>query len=308
MQPETIYTSLPAANDTYYQPFARALNHLNSTLQTHAANADHFTTITKRPVSFTTTKFNYPDIWLRDVAPVITTRMVKFRYQPSYLKRRDAQYLDHRFNQFLKSRYHYHRSALILDGGNVQWNGSDTVILTTQVRHDNPTWSQKAIVVELKRQLAVQHVVFISPEPGDVLGHADGMVHFNDRRQLFINDFKEEPGFLATVQRQIRQQLPNVTFITLPSAYTSRGQYDSQIASAKGLYINMLATHHALYVPQYGLKTDRTALELIAAHTKQRVIPVNVGKISTLGGSLHCLTWDVPSHQFDRSRSWLRFW
>ena len=51
--------------------------------------------------------------------------------------------------------------------------------------------------------------------------------------------------------------MPEAEFIVVPSSYTEKGQYDQEIASAKGLYINMLETCDALYVPKFGLAKDR---------------------------------------------------
>lgn len=297
---ETIYTSLPDAQDRYYQPFTATIRDFNQGLQRAAKPGDRVTALSACPQAFHTTDFAYPDIWIRDVAPVVTTRMVKFVYAPSYLKRRDSQYLNRQFNRFLKTRYHYTRSQLILDGGNVQWNGGDTIIVTRQVLRDNARWSKKDIVEELKWQLHVQHVILISPEPGDVLGHSDGMVKFIGHRTLFINDFSYEPGFRQKVEREIHAVAPDMRIIPLPSSYTDRGQYDARIASARGLYINMLETPHAIYFPQYGLKNDHRALAIVRQHTTKPVIPVQIGRLATTGGSLHCLTWDVPGHQFDR--------
>lgn len=282
---ETIYTSMPDQNDDYYQPFYDSLKKFNYDFSRKMNKGD----------SFSVLKFYYPDIWLRDVAPVVTTKMVKFKYSPNYLKKCDSRYLNNHFKKFLKGRYKYSQSSLVLDGGNAQWDGDQTVVLTKKVFQDNPDWTKTEITSELKDKLKVKRVVYISIEPGDVLGHSDGMVKFISPNKMFINDFSYEPGFLQKIERQIKKQIPEMKFIVLPSAYTSKGQYDSKIASAKGLYINMLETNHAIYFPMYGLKQDHTVLKMVQAQTNKPVVPVKVGNISVLGGSLHCLTWNVPN-------------
>ncbi len=291
---ETIYTSLPDKDDEYYQPYAKAINSFNAQLQNNAVGSDNFTALTTDPQDFHTTNFNYPDIWIRDVAPVITTRMVKFKYSPNYLKKSDSHYLNKQFTKFLNDHYDYRTSKLKLDGGNVQWNGSDTVVVTKQVLKDNPLWSKKDIIDELKYQLDIKHVILISPEPGDVLGHSDGMVKFISAHKMYINDFSYEPRFLKTVEKEILAVDPDMKFVVLPSSYTDKGQYDKKIASARGLYINMLETKDAIYFPQYGLKNDNKAMKIVEEHTDKKVIPIQVGKLSTTGGSVHCMTWEVP--------------
>jgi len=292
---ETIYTSMPNTDDAYYQPFRTELNQFNRDLQSNTDSQDEFVSLNIDSTDYKTEKFNYPDIWIRDVAPVVTTRLVKFRYSPNYLKKSDSHYLNNRFNKFLKERYNFQKSDLILDGGNLQWNGEQTVILTNQVYHDNPEWTKKEIVDELRYQLKVRKVIIISKEPGDILGHSDGMVKFIGPNKLFINDFSYEPGFLKKVKHEILKQAPQMKFIVLPSSYTSKGQYDKKIASAKGLYINMLETDRKIYFPIYGLKNDQKVLKLVSQQTDKKVIPIDVSKLSTLGGSIHCMTWEVSN-------------
>ncbi|MFT8909276.1 MAG: agmatine deiminase family protein [Lentilactobacillus diolivorans] len=290
----TIYTALPSSDDTYYHPFNKALHHFDNQLA--RLDPGNVVTITQEALSHRTSNFTYDDIWLRDVAPVITTKMIKFRYHPSYLKRADSHYLDQRFRSWLnREKFNYQTSNLVLDGGNLIWNNSDTVILTTHVFADNPDWSRAEIIAELKTKLAVHHVIFIPTEPGDVLGHADGMVKFISARKLFISDFSGNQKLVRKVQRLIKAQLPDAKFVLLPSAYTSKGQYDAKIALAKGLYINMLETPNTIYVPHYGLRTDAQALRIVKQQTTKKVVPVDVARISTTGGSVHCLTWDVPT-------------
>lgn len=289
----TIYTALPSQTNGYYRPFAGALKSFSAQLNASAAPV---VTITKQHLDQPTSRFTYDDIWLRDVAPVITTRMVKFRYAPSYLAKADRTYLDTRFRAWLKQmHFQYRTSDLVLDGGNLVWNGHDTVILTEHVFKDNPEWSRQEIVSELKYQLNVSHVIIIPAEPGDVLGHADGMVKFINAQTLYVSDFSGDDVLVHTVERRIKAELPAAKFVILPSAYTAKDQYDRKIASAKGLYINMLETPDTIYVPHYDLPADQQVLKIIRAHTAKKVVPIDVAKISTTGGSVHCLTWDVPA-------------
>jgi len=61
------------------------------------------------------------------------------------------------------------------------------------------------------------------------------------------------------------------------------------------LYINMLETPSTIYFPQYGLNSDTSVRNIVKSHINKRVVPMNVEKISTLSGSVHCLTWEVPN-------------
>ncbi|MFD1418871.1 agmatine deiminase family protein [Companilactobacillus keshanensis] len=286
---------MPDPKDTYYQPFKKSLLNFNKNLQMKSSSTDNFYTLSHNHPNLQTKNFNYPDIWIRDVAPVITTKMVKFKYSPSYLKKSDSSYLNRQFTRFLKGKYHYIKSDLIVDGGNIQWNGKETIIATNQIFKDNPDWSHTEVIQELEDKLNISKVIIISKEPGDVLGHSDGMVKFIAPNKLLISDFSYEPGLLQKLKKEIITKDPQIKFITVPSSYTAKGQYDKHIASAKGLYINMLETKDNIYFPQYGLKNDTKAMRIVKKNTNKKIIPIRIGKLATTGGSIHCLTWEVPS-------------
>lgn len=69
---------------------------------------------------------------------------------------------------------------------------------------------------------------------------------------------------------------------------------DDTIPSAKGLYTNMLATENQIFVSQYRLSADKKVLKMVESYTDKKIIPVPVSEISTMGVSVHCLTWYVP--------------
>ncbi|MGR3741142.1 agmatine deiminase family protein [Companilactobacillus sp. DQM5] len=80
----------------------------------------------------------------------------------------------------------------------------------------------------------------------------------------------------------------------MPSNYQSKTQYDSEVPSATGLYINMMKTDEAVYVPQYNLPEDKEVVQLLSQYTDKKLVPINVKQLSTLGGSINCLTWYCP--------------
>lgn len=266
-----IYTGIPNANDDYYQPFKFDIKKLRFPLKSQAVP--------------------YGDIWIRDVAPVATSRLVKFKYSPDYLSNHQSHKIDTEFKKWLDSKqFNYTNSNIVLDGGNFIYNGQDTVIMTTKVLTENPKYTKTELIDELKSVLQVSKIILINPEPGDVLGHADGQVHFIQPNVLFIGDFEGN----TAVKKQIKVAMPQVKIVDLISNYQESGQYDDQIPSAKGLYINMMETKYAIYVPQYGLKQDKDALKLVSQYTDKQIHSINVSNLSTLGGSVNCLTWYCP--------------
>ncbi len=269
---KTIFTGLPAVDDTYYKPFEQEIKQFKEDL--------HSTTI------------DYGDIWIRDVAPVVTDRLVKFNYSPDYLSKKQSRTINAIFMDWLdKKGFDYEQSKIILEGGNFVYNREDTVIITKRILKDNPEYSQNALITKLKKLLHVRKIILIDEEPGDVLGHADGQVFFIKTDTLFIGDFEGN----SLVKKQIKQAAPELKIIDLPSNYQEEGQYDQSIPSARGLYVNMMETDTTLYVPKYGLKTDQQVLDLVSQYTNKKIQTVDVRTLSTLGGSINCLTWYCPN-------------
>ncbi|WP_099974496.1 agmatine deiminase family protein [Lactobacillus terrae] len=282
-----ILTSLPNSKDRYYKDMYPNILKFNSDMSDNSEGNNVINLNSSKNFSS-----KYDDIWIRDVAPVVTNKLVKFRYSPKYLSKNYSRKLDRDFTSWLKTnKFKFTESKLILDGGNFVYNGKDTAIITNRVFDDNKNYSKKDVISTLKNDLGLKKIVIVTPEYGDVLAHTDGMLCFIKPNTLLISDFEN----YKQVEKEISQQLPNIKFIKLSSGYTSKGQYDSKIPSARGVYTNILETDSAIYVPQYSLKKDKEIIETLRKNTDKKIIPVDVSKISTMGGSVHCLTWYCPN-------------
>lgn len=292
---DLILTALPTKENTYYKDFQPDLLDFNEGVDASLHASEQLNVLTKERITPDALPFTYDDIWVRDVAPVVTTRLVKFKYQPEYLDTELSTHLDKTFTQWLdKNRFEYHSSPLILDGGNAVWDKKETIILTDRILSDNNDWTKDEIMSQLKQDLAVKNIIIIPTEEGDRLSHADGMVKFIGKDTLFISDFLGDSDFRKEVESIIYQTLPTISIVEMTSSYVEEGQYDEDIASAKGLYINMLETAHAVYFPQFNLPTDKEQLDFVSGYTDKKVIPIAVNDISTMGGAVNCLTWYCP--------------
>lgn len=288
-------TGFPDRNDSYYKPFYRDIVLFNQELSSKIyINDRHLVLTDDRSVS-NSMNFLYGDIWIRDVAPVITTRLVKFVYNPDYLPLLDSNYLNRRFSNWLKSnKFKVIYSDIILDGGNFSWNKKDAIVVTSRIITDNKRLTKEKIISELKLKLDIDKVIIIPIEQGDRLAHTDGMIKFIDEKRLFISDFQGDETFRKKVEEIILIQIPDAEFIIMPSFYTEDDQYDNEILSAKGLYINILETDNGFYFPQFGLKQDKKVLDFVKKYLTKQVIPISVDKLSTMGGATNCLTWYCP--------------
>ncbi|MEM9998558.1 MAG: agmatine deiminase family protein [Bacteroidota bacterium] len=232
-----------------------------------------------------------PDIWVRDFAPIQTRAgLFKFRYAPSYLSRRDARHIEDAFVRWLDSvGVRTEIVDLVVDGGNVCYNGTDSAVLTERVLQENAHLSRAEIETMLKDRLGLERVCLIPEEPGDTTGHADGMVAWLSPTCLAVANL--EPSLRASVLRSVERALPDVEVVALPHA-PSEEQWRG-FSDASGIYVNLLATPSTLYVPVFGLEADEAALAVVAQRADRAVVPVPVGKVGQMGGSVRCMSWEV---------------
>ena len=74
------------------------------------------------------------DIWIRDFGTVDTITEVKFDYKPQYLEDEDSVWIDDSFRDWFDAQnLTSQKSDLILDGGNLVFNGDDKAVTTVRV-------------------------------------------------------------------------------------------------------------------------------------------------------------------------------
>ena len=126
------------------------------------------------------------DIWARDYMPIQidTDRFVQFRYEPDYLKR-EANLRTENASDLI-GLANCQRSDLNIDGGNiVRW--SDAVVMTEKIYKENRSVKRPQLRRQLQKILGVERLIVIPMEPGDYIGHADGMVRFGPvQKQLRV--------------------------------------------------------------------------------------------------------------------------
>jgi agmatine/peptidylarginine deiminase len=230
------------------------------------------------------------DIWMRDFSTVLPSKMVQFRYQPSYLRQSDSGYIQASFNRFT-SRHglEYTQSELIIDGGNIVDNNADKVIFTERVLDDNPEYNQAEIIEELKTVLGVAQVAIIPQEEDEPMGHADGIAMFISKDTVLVNTYGEP--FRSQVLAALQQGLPDTEIIEVEADYSLEIWKD--FVSACGINVNATVTEGYIYMPTFGNENDRRSLDIMEAHSDKEVIPIDAQKVCFMGGSVRCLSWQV---------------
>ncbi len=188
-------------------------------------------------------------------------------------------------NKLVQPKY----SSLILDGGNVvKW--TDKVIVTDRVIKDNRYWfsSDDAVIRQLENDLQCK-VIIIPEYPGDNTGHADGLVRFADADTVLVNDPETEPKrswlkeFLTVLSANGLRHIP------LPCTVEDRQD------TAIGLYINYLHASDLVVVPQFGIREDPQAMEIMQQvfGSANRVVPFTANWIAEYSGVFNCVSWTV---------------
>ncbi len=234
------------------------------------------------------------DIWIRDFAPVVAEKTVRFAYQPEYLKPSDASYIRDSFDRFVQLYgLEFKHSDLVLDGGNMVENGRGKAVVTTRFLTDNPGLSSEDARAALKQLLGLTGLAIIPEEEGDITGHADGMVMWVSPETLFINQY-DEP-FRSRVRAALKSGLPGIELVEVAAEFSPETR--DGFGSACGLNVNSVTTERFIYVPVFGHPTDEVFLKTVKNHTEKQVVTVNAEAVCSFGGNLRCLSWQLAGEE-----------
>lgn len=229
------------------------------------------------------------DIWARDYSPVQTAagRLVKFRYDPDYL--RGYRHLitnDEIVGQFSDIGVCC-RSRIRMDGGNLVASES-AVIVTDKIYRENPEYEHDELRKELSQQLGVRDCLVIPKEPGDVIGHSDGVVRFLDNQRVVMNDYATiNPAYGRRVATALQRHGLQIKY--LPCFYEDHCQ--DGISSAVGNYVNFLRVGNLFIVPAYQCREDDLACRALERLCPQAdVTSVECTTLARSGGVLNCIT------------------
>lgn len=249
------------------------------------------------------------DLWTRDFGFVNPVRPFKFKYEPKrYLSVANSRYVDGQFRKFLTglgilpagtpglngNAKYLHNDQLIEDGGNIVDNHDGKAILSERFFENNNATliTPRQKLIETLEQSINASVLFI-PDPGDTTGHADGVVSFIEPDTLLIADYPNAASF-SSLQKLVNQKFPRVKTVKLPCPDANVSNWKGR--SAVGVYVNILYTDSSVYVPAFGKPTDdKAAVDIVRANvgSGRKVKTVNTALLSTLGGSIRCMTMQL---------------
>ena len=242
------------------------------------------------------------DIWMRDFATANSTSPVMFRYTAVAQSgsQRDADAVQEELALLAeKAGLSFAETDLLNDGGNYVDDYAGSVVISKKFLSDNRL-SEREGRARIMALTGAKHVAFIEADEQGGLEHADGVVCFVDTNTLVINSYPEDQDYVQELKRDLKRGLPGVKIHEIITPYDSSDIFDEKFGSARGLYTNALVTPERIYLPQFGIPEDAIAFQQVQAATSRQVIPVPSDKVSTMGGGVRCMSWQLRGENAER--------
>ena len=196
---------------------------------------------------------------------------------------------------------------MVLEGGSIETDGQGTLLTTAQCLlnpNRNPGLCRKDIENRLASHLGIDRFLWL--EEGFLAGddtdaHVDILARFcaEDTIAFTACDDKGDVHYqpLHRMEKELqnfrrRNDLP-YRLVPLP---IPRPQYNEKGERLAASYANFLIINEAVLVPLYADENDRTAMEsLRQAFPGREVIGIDCRELIRQGGSLHCMTMQLPA-------------
>ncbi len=249
-------------------------------------------------------------MWVRDFSPVASLdrsgRRVFLRFRHSHMQNRDDIGLAEIFRTHFAGRS---RDVNVhLEGGNLLSNGAGFIISSKTILAQNANRADHAGIASILDRLGgAAQWACATPLNGERTGHIDLLTTFLGPNLVAVADAdeREDPN-----NRQILEDLSGalngfrtgagtMEVVRLPMPYSSDTHYRS--------YNNMIFANGVIVVPTFpevDPKLDKRALSMIAEWMPGWTVRgLDCSELSRKGGSLHCLTMNIPAEpRKDQSR------
>ena len=194
---------------------------------------------------------------------------------------------------------------IVHERGNLEFNGSDTVILNWSTIGDpnrNLNYNKKQAEHDLKKHFGVTKVIFIEGIPdGDLTkGHIDGIARFIETRTVVVvqctshsscgTDSKD-----AKIYDKAARIIEAAGFNVIREPMEGFVKYNNQIFDTN--YMNWLVGNGFVIIPGFGNpKTDAQAIKRLKHYFPNRdVYLIEMLSSWVAGGGVHCHTNDQPA-------------
>lgn len=197
------------------------------------------------------------------------------------------------------------RAPFIAEGGAFSIDARGTLLTTGQcLLADNRNYgvSREEMERRVKETLGARRVIWLPGDPDDseTDGHVDLIAAFARNGEVLVNadaggDTRRQAIMDANIAalEAARDALDApLKLFRLPEAPRSL----AKTPLFAGSYVNAYLCNGAVIVPSFGAETDAAALEIYRqVFSEREVVAVNVEPIAQGGGSIHCITQQIPA-------------
>jgi agmatine/peptidylarginine deiminase len=199
-------------------------------------------------------------------------------------------------------------SPLVLEGGAIDSDGQGTLLAMRRTLVDparNPGWSVKRIEAELAARLGIRRCLWLEHgqiDGDDTDGHIDTLARFctpevichaTPRRGGRDAESESLAAMVAALQGLRRADGAPYRLVPLPSPARMRDPAGAPLPAG---YANFLIINGAILLPIYDDPADALACARLQELFPGRAIePVDCRPLVRQGGSLHCVTMQLPA-------------
>jgi agmatine deiminase len=249
----------------------------------------------------------FGDIWFRDTGPIFTVGGGALGFQfngwgGKYQLPHDDE-VSARIALLAGAAYKRH--DFILEGGAIEMDGEGTLLTTRQCMlnpNRNPTWTEAAAELELKRALGVEKVLWLDEGLANdhTDGHIDNLARFVAPGRVVCQaaygkndpnaDVYEEIALSLAAMTDARGRKLEVVRIPSPGLIV-----DEDGDAVPASHMNFIIGNSTVVVPIYSDSGDDAVKALSVLFPSRKVIGLSSHAILTGGGSFHCITQQEPA-------------
>ncbi|MEQ6885108.1 agmatine deiminase family protein [Salicola sp. Rm-C-2C1-2] len=255
------------------------------------------------------------DTWARDFGPLTLTDGTETRLLDATFNGWGNKFLSERDNEV--NRVLHRQGAfgtlamdsdpMVVEGGAIDTDGMGTLLVNRPCimnpNRGNPDPVEEHMTQWLRERLGAAHILWLGQgflEGDDTDGHIDTLARFVDYRHIVYQSCNDpEDGHYPKLQAMAGE---------LAALHSASGQHyrltplpwPDPIHDAEGnrlpaTYANFLITNHSVLVPRYELPQDDEACRVLAGCFPERQVRgIPCRPLIQQGGSLHCLTMQLP--------------
>ncbi len=270
------------------------------------------------------------DVWIRDYGPIFVKKRIEDR--GLRIEKNPKKYSEIAFTKWIfngwggkyadlardtkvvdKSRYlkNFNRfdPGIIMEGGSIDVNGLGTLLTTEQCllnKNRNPKLSRRQIEKYLKLYLGIKKTIWLKEgiEADDTDGHVDDITRFAGPRTILTavecdpldknHAYLEENLHLLKASTDQDGKKFNIIELPMPGI-VGPARTDAGHHRLPASYANFYIGNHAVLVPIYSHRNDKTALKIIRkAFPAKKVIGIECSALVYGLGSIHCVTQQQP--------------